>query len=259
MISYCIACYRPVYSRLLIDELTNKTTAAYEILVWLNVEDPEFENFLEDRKSGGCPLRVVGRTPENIGMTAYPSLFDAAKFDMVAQIDDDVVRVSPCIAERAADIFERFPKISMLTADVWQDEFTNGARPPMESYREFSLEYGLYDGPIDGWFAIYRKSAIARCGSLKSGRYYPLGCVIKNRLASIGEKGLLCTRLKVFHALGAAYACYFGMLDSEIQKYAELGLRQLADLYCRQKAEIPPREELARRVRLIEENLRQLP
>jgi Glycosyltransferase like family 2 len=259
MISYCIACYRPAYCRHLIDQLVEKTTAPYEILLWINLHDEDFERFLTDRTEAGAPLRIVGRTPENIGMAAYPMLFAAAKFDMVTQIDDDVVCISPFIAERAQQIFGKFPQVSMLTADCWQDEFTNGARPPMKSYREFNREFGLYDGPIDGWFAIYRRGSLEACGKLGASRYCPLGCIVKARLKSLHQVGLLCTRIKVFHALGAAYASYFGMLDSEIAKYSALGLQKLSRMYLDQQRELPTPELIASRVEHIRESLMQAP
>jgi hypothetical protein len=259
MISYCIACYRPAYCRQLIDQLVEKTTAPYEILLWINLHDEDFERFLADRTEAGAPVRIVGRTPENIGMSAYPLLFAAGKFDMVVQIDDDVVCVSPFIAERAQEIFDKFPQVGMLTADTWQDEFTNGARPAMQSYHEFNREFGLYDGPIDGWFAIYRKSALTACGNLNASRYCPLGCIVKGRLNSLRQVGLLCTRIKVFHATGAAYASYFGMLDWEIAKYSTLGLPQLSRLYMDQRRELPAPEFIASRVNHIRESFTQAP
>jgi hypothetical protein len=257
MISYCIACYRPVYSRQLIGELIRKTTAPYEILIWLNVVDPELEQFLADEIVLGAPIRIIGRSRENIGMAAYPRLFSASRFDMVTQIDDDVVCVSPRIAERAKETFDRFPRVAMLTADVWQDEFTNGARPPMQSYRAVSRDFGLFEGPIDGWFAIYRKDSLFRCQSLNPGRYCGLGCVLKQRLKSFGQSGLLCTRIKVFHVTGPQYASYFGMLEFEIAKYAGLGLQALVECYKTQA--VPSREELARRLDGIRASFECLP
>lgn len=259
MISYCIACYRPAYCRHLIDELVEKTTAPYEILVWINFDDDEFEHFLTEKTDAGAPIRIVGLTPENIGMAAYPKLFFAAKFDMVVQIDDDVVCISPFIAERGQEIFDRFPQVGMLTADTWQDEYTNGARPPMNHYREFNGEFGLYDGPIDGWFAVYRRSSLAACGALNPGRYYPIGCVVKARLRSLGQVGFLCTRIKVFHAVGAAYAAYFGMLDSEIAKYSSLGIKEIVKLYVGERSMLPPPEQLALRIKKIQATFTQLP
>lgn len=129
MISYCIACYRPRYARQLIDDLVRKTSARYEILLWINVVDEEFDAYVARCAAAGAPIRVIGRTPENIGMAAYPRLFEAARGEMVAQIDDDVICVSPRIAEAAKEVFDRFPAVGMLTADVWQDEYTTGARP----------------------------------------------------------------------------------------------------------------------------------
>jgi hypothetical protein len=147
----------------------------------------------------------------------------------------------------------------MLTADCWQDEFTNGARPPMQSYREFNREFGLYDGPIDGWFAIYRKASLAACGKLNASRYCPLGCIVKARLNSLRQVGLLCTRVKVFHATGAAYAFYFDMLDAEIAKYSALGLPRLANLYKSERPRLPTQEQMALRVENIRTNLAQAP
>src|SRR5215471_12098375 len=118
MISYCIVAYRPHYSSLLIQDLMRKTTAPWEILVWLNVDDAEFEGFLQ---TTGAPVRIVGKTPENIGMEAYPRLFHEARHELIVQIDDDVIAVSKRIAEQASDIFARFPRVKQLVADVWQD------------------------------------------------------------------------------------------------------------------------------------------
>jgi len=256
MISYCIASFRPVYSRHLISELVRKTSTPYEILVWLNVDDPEFDSFLADQIASGTPLRIVGRTPENIGMTAYPLLFSSSRFEMVVQIDDDVVCISPHLAERAWETFARFPKLGMLTADTWQDEYTNGARPPMEAYREVDREFGLFDGPIDGWFAIYRKSSLRMCRKMTSGRYYALGCAIKGQLRSLGQSALLCTRVKVFHVTGPQYASYFGMLKSEIDKYEALGLTALVNCYKNQQ--IPSQEYLSERIDRIRASFEQM-
>jgi hypothetical protein len=258
VISYCIASYRPAYCRQLISQLVEKTTAPSEILVWINLLDQEFEQFMSDQQEAGAPLRIVGRTPENIGMAAYPMLFAAGKFEMVVQIDDDVVSISPLIAERAQEIFDRFPQVGMLTADVWQDELTTGARPPMQRFREVSREFGLYDGPIDGWFAIYRRTALRACGPLRPSRYHPIGCEIKKRLSAIGQSGLLCTRLKVFHVIGPAYASYFGMLDFELAKYSSIGRQDIVKWYLEERSRLPPHDELALRVRQIHENLAQI-
>jgi hypothetical protein len=255
MISYCIACYRPRYATLLIEELVHKTSVSYEILLWINVQDDAFDQFIARRQSDGAAIRIVGKTPSNIGMAAYRTLFVESRFDMVVQIDDDVVCLSPNIAQKAAEIFARFPRVGMLTADTWQDEYTNGARPPMAHYRTVSEEFGLYDGPIDGWFAVYRKSALGVCTHIRAARYTCLGVQIKNLLRRVGMQGLLCTRFKVFHVIGPEYSSYFGMLDFEIEKYASLGRTDIVNWYSRRRDKLPPNDELAKRVEGIQRDL----
>ena len=253
MISYCVACYRPAYARLLIAELIAKTRVPYEILLWMNVADANFNSFVADKAAAGVPLCVVGDTPENIGMAAYPSLFAASRFPLVAQIDDDVVCIAPRIAEVAQAAFARFPAVGMLTADVWQDEYTTGARPPLEGYRLLNREFGLYDGPIDGWFAVYRKQSLEAC-RVRPTRYYGLGAAIKRQLRPVNEHGLLCTRMKVFHITGPFYASHFGMLDAEIAKYEAVGRGDMVNWYRSARANLPPAQELAERVRKIQQS-----
>jgi hypothetical protein len=246
VISYCIAAYRPSYVRMLVSDLVWKTSAPYEILVWVNVDDPGLDDFLEEA-GRRYPVRVVGRTPGNIGMRAYGELFRAAGHELIAQVDDDVVCVSPGIAERARRLFSQHPRVCQLVADVWQDQHTTGARPPMSAYGCVDRQEGLYAGPIDGWFAVYHRSILPLLLSQPFGEYFPLGAAVKRSLAARGLSGLLCTRMKVFHTIGPEYASLFGMLDAEIDKYRRLGRREIVEWYSGARATLPPVEVLAER------------
>ena len=249
MISYCIASYRPTYSTLLVQDLIRKTTAPFEILIWLNTEDERYEKFLEEQRTQGAPIRVVGKTRENIGMQAYPLLFAESQYDLIAQIDDDVVAVSRNIAEYAAEVFCKFPSVKQLVADVWQDDYTTGARPPMSSYR--AVQPDLYEGPIDGWFSVFHRSVLPLAQSRYGDIYFPLGALLRNRLRETGRLGLLCTKFKVFHVIGPQYVSYFGMLDFEIEKYRRLGRHEIVNWYESSRATLPPADELNSRVRNI--------
>jgi hypothetical protein len=238
-----------------VDELINKTSVPYEILLWINVADAEFDELLRQRIASGAPIRILGRTPENIGMSAYPRLFAESSFDMVVQIDDDVVCISRNIASVARSVFDRFPNVWMLTADVWQDEYTQGARPPMAQYRTFDRRYGLYEGPIDGWFSVYRRAAIVLCAGIDPGRYGYLGSAICGRLRAHKRRGLLCTRMKVFHVTGPHYASYFGLFESEIAKYRLVGREDMVACYESERHRLPANAEMEERVRRIREHL----
>lgn len=251
MISYCIASFRPTYSSLLIQDLARKTTAPFEILVWLNIDDDDFERFLEEQQARGVPIKVVGKTPENIGMAAYALLFQHSRYELIVQIDDDVVAISKRIAEQASDIFSRFPLVKQLVADVWQDEYTTGARPLMSNYRAYQPEDGLYDGPVDGWFSIFHRSVLPLTQARQGSIYFPLGAQLRHRLTANGSLGLLCTKFKVFHVIGPQYASYFGMLDFEIEKYRRLGRHDIVDWYESAKPTLPAKAELELRVKEI--------
>jgi len=257
MISYCVAVLRPGYTQRLVDELVERSSAPYEILLWLNVADPDLDAFLDNRIARGCPIRVVGRTPENVGMRAYRDLFRAARHPLLVQIDDDVVGISRGIAERADRIFREFPKVRQLVADVWQDEFTTGARPPLTHYRCVHEREGLYAGPIDGWFSIYHRSILPVLLSLPYSQYCPLGALTRHALQRWGLHGLLCTRMKVFHVIGPQYASLFGMLDSEVEKYRRLGRLDIVDWYLGAKPSLPPIDELQRRFTAARQSLDQ--
>lgn len=251
MISYCIAVYRPTYARLLLADLVDKTSAPFEILVWLNVVDAILDAEIESMIARGVPLRVLGQTPENIGMRAYTTLFATARYPLIAQIDDDVVCISRGIAERAARLFQRFPAVRQLVADVWQDEFTTGARPPLDQYRVFDAAERLHSGPIDGWFSIYHCSIQPVLASLPSEHYIALGAAVRARLHQRGQFGLLDLGSKVFHVIGPAYADAFGMLGFEIEKYRRLGRLDIVAWYERYRAEQVPTGLLTDRIEAL--------
>lgn len=251
MISYCIAVYRPIYARLLISDLCLKTAVPFEILVWLNVDDRELENLIAQSQAAGYPVKVVGKTPENIGMAAYGELFRNSRFEMITQIDDDVVCVSRGIAEMAHEIFRRFPAVRQLTSDVWQDEYTSGAKPDMNAYRLYDDHYRLFQGPIDGWFSIYHRSILPMLVEVPREKYLPIGGIVKNQLRRRGLFGLLCTRFRVFHVIGPAYSSYFEMIDFEINKYRQLGRIEIVSWYENERSLLPAKQILAEKVESI--------
>lgn len=231
MISYCIAAYRHRYAAALIEELHKKTSVPYETLVWVNGPGEGLLSFVESKKGEGVPVKVVGYSPDNVGMNSYRDLFLSATHDLIVQIDDDVLLVSREIAQIAADIFKRHPKVKQLVADVWQDEFTTGARPNISSYLSVSDQDGLMDGPIDGWFSIYHRSIMPMLLDAPYEKYFYLGSFVREKLRISGLQGLLCQRMKVFHACGPIYAKVFGYLDVEIEKYKSLGNEGILKAY----------------------------
>jgi hypothetical protein len=256
MISYCFTAYRPTYDKMLVEDLVRKTTAPYEILIWINTKDQAIEPFLQAKIKAGIPLRIVGKTPENIGMVAYKHLIEAAKGDMVVQIDDDVVRVSRRIAEIATGIFARNPKIKQIAADVVVNRYTWGNRPPIEQYKPYAEEPGILIGSIDGWFSIFHRSIIPLVLAQNYMRFCSLAHAVQKALFREGQgrMGVLCTKFKVFHVVGAPYHAFYNMIDFEIAKWDSLRPNGGDDMR-KAKEKVPPRESLEKSVAEIEVEL----
>lgn len=259
MISYCICCYRPHMDILLIEELIRKTSVPYEILLWINTENPDLKTFIDSKVGAGLPVKVVGMTPKNIGMAAFKSLFKASKYDMITQLDDDVTLVTPQAAQIAADIFRRHPSVKMLTADVWQDKHTNGAHPKMNSYKSYSKEDGLYEGPIDGGFSVFHRSIFPLLMKIPYQKYFYLGAWVRGGLPSSGQLGLLCTKIRIFHVYGAYYASAYDLLDFEIAKFRNVGLGHIADGFEISRKKLPSKEVLLASVEGVKKEFEKLP
>jgi len=259
MISYCICCYRPRMDEILIDELARKTSARYETLLWYNTADQGLAEFVRARQAQGLPIKVVGSTPENIGMKAFKPLFQAAAHDMIVQLDDDVTVVTPRAAEICDDIFRRRPEVKQIVSDVWQDEFTSGAHPGASSYKPYAPEDGLYEGPIDGGFSVYHRSILPLLMQVPYEKYFYLGAWIRGGLPSSNCVGLLCRKIKIFHVYGAIYASAYGMLDFEFEKFRNVGLHGIADGFARWRDRLPPKENILERIEAIKRALSAVP
>lgn len=231
MISYCVCVYRPRLFYILVEDLIRKTTAPYEILLWLNTRAPEIPGYIDRLANRGIPIRVVGSSPENVGMVGYKMLFLNAKYDLIAQVHDDVVCISRRIAEKASEIFKSHKDVKQIVTDVIQDPFTTGGRPGDDAYKLFNPADGLWGGPIDGWFSIYHKSILQILTEAPYAPYFYLGSYVQMQLRASQKEGLLCKKMKVFHTAGPAYAHLFETIESEVRKYIYLGNKEMAEIY----------------------------
>lgn len=166
-------------------------------------------------------------------MLGYKMLFLNAKYDMIAQVHDDVICLSKNIAKKAADIFKKHDKVKQIVADVIQDGFTTGGRPGDDAYSPVYENEGLFTGPIDGWFSIYHRSILSILTEAPYSTYFYLGSYVQMQLGASKREGLLCKAMKVLHIAGPAYAQLFETVESEARKYSALGNKQAAESYLR--------------------------
>jgi hypothetical protein len=252
-LSYLLPSYRAFYTSRLLGEIAKKTTLSYEFLIWLNLSDAGLESYIRTLIASGCPIRIVGKTPENIGMAAFKPMIEQAKGEMLVQLEDDVLFVSRRAGEIAGDIFARRPDIGMLSAEVWQDEFSNGGHPRPESYLCADARDQLYVGPIDGGFSVYPRSSIPLLLEAQFRIYMGLGCGMHFRLQAAKKTAYKCRRMRIFHLHGPHdHSIFAGMVNFEIAKYRRIGHSRLVALYEEQVKRLPPKDVLEKRFRAIE-------
>lgn len=216
---------------MLLRELREKTKVPYEILVWMNSKDQRLLDTIETMQAEQVPVKVIGSTPADMGMMGYRVLFEHAQYDMIAQVDEHIILMSNGIPERVDAIFKKHKDVKMVVSDVVQDKYTDGARPPMDQYKLVDEGMGLYDGPVDGWFAVYHRDLVPGLLDAPYERLFFLGSWARGKAISMKWKGLICTRMKVFHAYGQAYAEMFGSRLEEADRIRRFGNHALADIY----------------------------
>lgn len=249
MISYCIVVIRPKFVRMLIDDLIRKTTAPYEIIVWLNIDDPAFEAYLKEKMKVGVPIRIIGKDPSNIGMAAFGPCFQHAKGTIITQLDDDVIRISPNMVETATFIFDRRKDVRHLSAAMWENDYYRIYGDWNKVYKPVDLSLDLYDGPIDGWFSMYHRDIRDLLLGVDNGyqsRMISIGYSVAQQLrATPGRRPAICRSLKVFHVKGPPMLNYYDMLDTHIWKLRQLKAPQKdIDHFVGSKKWVPAKREM---------------
>jgi len=249
--TYLLLVLRPYYASKLLAEIIRKTTVPYEVVVWMNCENPDFEKHLAHLTAQGAPIRLVGKTPENIGMAAFRPMIAESAGDMLVQLDDDVIMISRRAVEIAREALAARKDLGMVVASVWQDEYTSGAhgRPCDYVLKDESL--CLYEGNIDGGLTFYPRESLGALMKCSFAKYGGLGAETLYHLGLEGKVGYLSRRIKMFHLHGPVYHWYFNHLEEEIQKYRAVGLNATADVYERHSG-YPQRQKLAEKLKEIE-------
>lgn len=252
VLSYMLPVFRPWYSSRVICQVVRKTTLPYELLLWFNCADEWLEAYVRSLIAAGAPIRIVGRTPENIGMKAFQRMALEAKGDLMVQLEDDAIDISRNAGEIALDLFQRYPEAAIIGGHVWQDVYTTGARPPLHIYEVKNAAEGLYQGPMDGPLMFYKRPLCTPIFmEAKIDRYFGLGPFTHGRIMEMGYRGYLTTRIMSFHMHGPIYHWYYGMLDHEIAKYEGIHYYDMANTYKEAKKSLPPKQAVADQIERI--------
>lgn len=183
------------------------------------------------------PLVKVVKRKKNYGLNAYKKLFSMAKGEYVVIVDDDVLSFPDGLDDLFIDYLRAFPDYGFIALNVIQNEFTLGAKPPIENYiEEVSGLKVIEKGPTGGWCACFKK---------KNYNKIRLRFILTNLDMAKSEDGLLVNlfsrKLKLksglirdhycLHACGPHYAHEYGHMDRELEKYSTAGLDSIVEQY----------------------------
>jgi glycosyltransferase involved in cell wall biosynthesis len=206
-----------------------------EIIVMDNGSDDATAQVLAQYKDHQS-FRII-KLKKNYGISAYKKLFGKVRGEYAVIVDDDVLSIPQGVDKTFVDYMTTYTDYGFIGLNVIQNEFTDGAKPPIEHYTEDVRGEKIVErGPTGGWCTCFRRS------DYRKVKWRFLFSSISMKVAEDGMLSLLfSTKLKLksglikntvcFHACGPYYAKEYGHLDREIEKYSASGLIDYVDKY----------------------------
>ena len=210
LVSFCVVTYnRLSMLKQCLSALTESTkNINSEILVWDNNSDDGTKEYLEKFSNEHNNLSVF-QNEKNIGNNAKGKNVERAKGDFIIGIDDDVLGFPDGWVEDLISSYKKIPLAGYLATNVIKNEFTNGAKPEEDMYRNFTFDnITLQDGPTGGWCFIISREVYNIVGRFylnpkrifyfEDGDY---GYRAQNKGFRVG----IVEQIKVLHATGEHY------------------------------------------------------
>jgi O-antigen/teichoic acid export membrane protein len=181
-----------------------------EIIIWDNNSDDGTDVYLKEIESSYSFIRVI-RNNDNIGNNAKSKLVDIASGDFIVGVDDDVIEFPDSWVENMVSAYKSVPYMGYLVADVVQDEKTNGAKFPEDSYSNKDYFDGLITiqaGPVGGWCFMVSREVYNETGKLLTipdRKFIFEDGDFQLRVSYSGFQSGILKGVKVYHATGDYY------------------------------------------------------
>lgn len=184
------------------------------------------------------PSIKVWFNKKNKGLEEYKKLFSKCKGEYIILIDDDVIEFPFHFDKIMVDYISSSKIFGILALDVIQNEYTNGAKPGKESYKDIVIKDKTVSiGPAGGWCAIFKRKNYQKIKPLfhlvgklnmKKGEDSVLNFFFR---VVLRLKNGIIKDVKCLHANGPYYSKQYGFLERDIEKYKISNLNEFVDIY----------------------------
>ena len=185
--------------------------------MWDNGDDPKVTKFCEKlvKENDNPDVEVIYHKSENIGLNAAKKIVDTYLDDckFIMGVDEDILFIQMGFQSILQDMLMQTDKpTGYIACNVFQDGFTNGARPGLEHYKsEVICGRRMLYGPTGGWASMTRADLYKQVGGFPEHEelFFGLDGEYSAKLHNIGIHTGLAQDVMVYHATGPNWNNYF--------------------------------------------------
>lgn len=185
-------------------------------VVWDNANNPETLEIVEmcRRLFKNDTVEVIYRPSQNIGLNAAQEAvkeFRSPSTKYIMSLDEDILMLPLDFQE---SLKRSLTCAGYVALDVFQDQTTNGAKPPMTSYKPTDIGNGqvLLEGPTGGWASMTTTEVYDSVGGypVREERFFGLDGIFSESVRKLGKKAGLLQGVCCYHATGDLWNQRFG-------------------------------------------------
>lgn len=207
--------------------LSQAVDATY--VIWDNAKSSETKSLVEDlsRILKNPSVEVIYEPSDNIGLNAASevvSRFRSEKTEYIMSIDEDILML-PLRFQESIQTALSHESVGYVALDVFQDQTTNGAKPPNSVYKSTLIgDQILLEGPTGGWASMTTSKVYDLVGGYpkREELFFGLDGIYSESIRKAGKKTGILQGVCCYHATGDAWNYGFGfdkVLEDKMSSY----------------------------------------
>lgn len=201
-------------------------------VVWDNASNPETKAAVNSMRLAipNPTVNVIYVPSENIGLNAAQKIvsqFKSENTKYIMSLDEDVLMLPLKFQTHLQAYLDA--GIGYVALDVFQDKTTNGAKPPLNHYRQTivgtaSGEYPLLEGPTGGWGSMVTSEVYDLVGGypVRDELFFGLDGIFSESIRKAGKRSGIAEGLYCYHATGNDWnqgLGYSEVLNQKLESY----------------------------------------